>query len=108
MEVNQCTKNPLREREEQDHRTVGEDEGGEGEVEDESDLLGRGSPELLVNPVLDHPHNEPGEEEERQASEPKISGQWLQEDPHVLAVVLLHRHDHRHARLGVRQSEIHV
>lgn len=89
-------------------RTVSVDEGGEGEVEGDAELLGGGSSELGVAAVLDGPDHESGEAEEGDGAEPEAGRQRLQEDPHVPAPVLLHRHDHRHPRLRVRQREVHI
>jgi hypothetical protein len=88
--------------------TVREDECGEGEVEDESELLPRRAAELGVDPVLNHPNDEAREAEEGEAGEPEAGGERLQEDPHARARVRLHRHHHRPPRLRERHGEVHL
>ena len=85
-----------------------EDERGEGEVEDEAELLPRRASELGVDPVLDRPHHEAGEAEEGEAGEPQAGGQRLQEDPHARARLRAHRHHHRPPRVRERHAEVHL
>ena len=89
-------------------RTVCKDEGGEAEVEEGADLVGRGAAELPVDAVLHGPDDEAGEDEEDEADEPEVVAERLEEGPGAGVALVAHRHHHGDPRRHVRQREVHV
>ncbi|OAY66544.1 hypothetical protein ACMD2_25604 [Ananas comosus] len=72
------------------------DERGEREVEDSSELVQRWPSEFIVDAVLQRPHNDTGEDEEGGTNQPEVLFQGLDEDPKIVALFVAHRHHHRH------------
>lgn len=74
--------------------TMRKDHGGEGKPEHHTHLMERRASEVLVSSVFKNPNNKANEYEKTEACEPKLPCQRLQENPSILADMIINRNNH--------------